>query len=306
MTAPVADTDSRPGFRGQAKRSAEGTAALRYAASFERDPALCGPDRLAGHFVRPRYALMARIAPLRHLLLPLYERAFPGAYHWNLVRTKHLDSILRAEVERGLAQLVLLGAGYDSRPYRFAEELRGTRMLEVDHPDTSQRKRAAVERRLGGAPANVSYVEIDFTAEDLGAKLADHGYDDSQRTLFVWEGVSMFLPAESVRELLGLVATQSAPGSSIAFDYLFRSVAAGEHSPYGAHQQARFMERGGEPWLFGIEPNEVEGFVSHRGLTLLSNLGPDELEARHLMRGDGCRGGRITACFGIAHAGVSA
>lgn len=249
---------------------------------------------------------MARIPLLRHLFRPLYERAFPGAYDWNLVRTKHLDAVLHSEVERGLAQLVLLGAGYDSRPYRFAEELRRTRVLEVDHPDTARRKREAVERRLGGAPDNVRYVEIDFTVEDLRAKLADYGYDDSERTLFVLEGVSMFLAPKSVGELLGLVASQSAPDSSIAFDYLFRSVAAGDRSPYGARQQARFMERGGEPWLFGIDPGEVEGFVSGSGLALLSNLGPDELEARYLTRGDGRRGGRVTACFGIAHAGVSA
>ncbi|MBA3327473.1 MAG: SAM-dependent methyltransferase [Solirubrobacterales bacterium] len=289
----------------QAKRSAEGVAAMRFAGSFERDPAVRNPDCMAGAFISARHALPARIAPLRRLLLPAYRRAFPGSYEYHIARTRHLDDLLLAEVGAGAAQVVILGAGYDTRAYRYADELAGTIVFEVDHPDTSARKRAALERQ-GPPPGNVTFIALDFDTADLGAELAAAGYEEGRRTFFVWEGVCMFLEPAAVDATLAFVADRSGPSSSIAFDYVLRSVVAGDHTSYGAAQTARYLARGEEPWRFGIDFDEVEPYLAARGLALESNLGPDELQRRYLERTDGRLHGRVVGFHAIAHARRSA
>jgi methyltransferase (TIGR00027 family) len=301
-TSRIRTLSQRVSFRRQEKRSAESTAAMRYAGSFEPDPAIRNPDSLAGRFIRRRWALMAGLGPIRRAAKPYYRRAYPGVYEYNIARTKHIDTIVRLEAAEGLDQLVLLGAGYDTRAYRLREELDGVRVFEVDHPDTSRRKVAAVHRRLGGPPANVRFVEVDFTRDDLRARLQGSGYHPSARTLFVWEGVAMFLPDQAVEATLRFVADHAGPGSAIVFDYILRPAVAGDYRHHGARQLGEYMRRGGEPWIFGLEADEVDRFVSRHGLQVVSNATPDRLEREHLRDSHGELLGRSLGCACIVHA----
>jgi O-methyltransferase involved in polyketide biosynthesis len=74
-------------------------------------------------------------------------------------------------------------------------------------------------RALGSLPSHVTYVPIDFTKEDPGTVLAGAGYDRALETIFVWEGVTFYLPEEAVDATLRFVASNAAPGSRIVFDY---------------------------------------------------------------------------------------
>jgi methyltransferase (TIGR00027 family) len=270
-------------------------------ASFETDPRIRVSDHLASEFLSPGLTRLARSRLLRWVAIRFYQRRLPGAYPYTIARTRHIDAVLRQELENDTRQVVILGAGYDSRAYRFHGAFPAARFFEVDFPATSERKVAKVAAVLGGLPAHVSYAPVDLTVDSLDSSLAGFGYDPGQRTLFIWEGVTMYLTASAVDDTLAFVANQSGAGSSIIFDYVFRSVVEGNSTLYGAAAAVRLVRRRGEPFRFGIEPGEVAPFLGERGLECVSALGPAELERIYLTRSDGALFGRVVGYWAIAH-----
>jgi methyltransferase (TIGR00027 family) len=140
-----------------------------------------------------------------------------------MVRTRYIDEHLEAALRAGATQVVILGAGFDSRAYRFVKLLNGAKVIEVDYGPTQEYKRRRVLEVLGHVPSNLTYAPIDFTRERLSDVLFSSGYRAAEKTFFIWEGVTMYLPEQGVRETLQFVAGQSAPGSSIVFDFMSKS-----------------------------------------------------------------------------------
>jgi methyltransferase (TIGR00027 family) len=68
--------------------------------------------------------------------------------------TRHFDEVLLSEIRAGVEQVVLLGAGYDSRPFRFRDALGDIRVFEIDHPGTQARKRRMLEEIGEPSPPN--------------------------------------------------------------------------------------------------------------------------------------------------------
>jgi len=286
----------------RAKSTAQLTTLARAVASFEPDPRLRLPDVLAVRFLDPAPAALARSRLLRRLAVRLYERWLPGAYLYTIARTKVIDTVLGEELRAGTRQVVILGAGYDSRPYRFHEACPAARFLEVDYPPTSARKVQKVERLLGRRPGHVIYCAVDLTSDTLDAALARHGYDPAGRSLFICEGVTMYLTAAAVDDTLAFVAQRAVPGSSIVFDYVFRSILQGDSTLYGAAEAVRLVRRRGEPFLFGIPQGEIRAFLNARGLDCAADLRPAELERAYLTDGNGRLIGRCVGYWALAHA----
>jgi methyltransferase (TIGR00027 family) len=147
-----------------------------------------------------------------------------GAARTLLPRTHFIDERLDAAVHDGAKQVVILGAGFDSRAYRFADRLHAARIFEVDQPATQQVKMRRVREAIDKPPSNLSYVPVDFRHDKLGDALANAGYRSDQKSFFIWEGVTMYLPEEAVKETLRWVATNSAKGSAIVFDYTYETM----------------------------------------------------------------------------------
>jgi len=280
-------------------KSAETVAALRAIVANERDLAVRCEDRLAKHFLGVSYQLLTAIRPQR-LLERIMHLAAPGSYCFAIARTRHFDEILLSETRCGIEQLVWLGAGYDSRAFRFQNKLAAVRLFEIDHPGTQARKRRILAN-LCDAPPNLVYIPIDFNSQSLPAALAAHGFSPQRKTLFLWEGVSYYLPRPVVEDVLGFVAG-CAPGSSIVFDYAIRSFIEGDTSTYGGRQVARWLKRIREPFLFGLHADEAEEFVAGCRLKLVSDLGPEDVEAAYLRTMDGRSFGRSFGHVRIAHA----
>ena len=300
--------DEQGASRMATASTAEGAALLRAAGRPERDPRVRNPDSMAPAFVAWGFRLPAlvKLPLLRRLTRRVVERMVPGAFYFEAARTMHLDATVRAEAERGIAQLVLLGAGYDSRPYRMADALRGVEVYEVDLPEMSRIKRRKVRRLLGGEPpANVRYVEIDFTRQDLGERLAAAGYDRDAPTLFVWSGVAPYLPEEAVREVLSFVASQGSPETSIVFDYCFKEVVEGDDAYYGAPELLARLKSMREPLRSGIPRGSTAEYLAQLGLRLEADLGPQDAIDRYLIRSDGTVYGRPYGFGGLAHARVA-
>ena len=193
---------------------------------------------------------------------------------------------MTAEVADGATQVLLLGAGLDSRCYRLRDELGTAALFEVDHPVTAAIKRERLEALFGARPDHVTYVEVDFNTQDLAERLAAHGFDPAARTIVFWSGVTPYLEPEGVESTLRWFAAGTGPGSAICFDYIWKEMLDGDHSFYGAPELVRRVTASGEPFRFGIPSGGASEFVAGFGLKLEEDLGPDDAQAR-LLHGAG-------------------
>jgi methyltransferase (TIGR00027 family) len=203
-----------------------------------------------------------------------------------LARTRAIDDAVRAALKEGARQVVILGAGYDSRAYRMQEQMRRTTVFEVDFPPTQELKKLRIRESLGRVPKNVVFVPIDFTKDDLQTVLPTAGFHANRKTVFVWEGVSFYLPEPAVTATLRFVAKNSPPGSTIVFDYESERAVTGNHDDTRLKQAMARLAKWGEPHIFGLPDGKTREFLKDRGLTVVSDLGPAELTRLYLTRKD--------------------
>ncbi|HXZ63562.1 MAG TPA: class I SAM-dependent methyltransferase [Streptosporangiaceae bacterium] len=127
-------------------------------------------------------------------------------------RTEFIDEELVSAIAAGLRQVVICGAGYDDRAHRFRTA--GVQFFELDHPDTQADK--AMRLRDIGTAAAVTLVPADFRTDSVGALLARAGHDPRQPSLFLCEGLLIYLDRHACHRLLAALAGRAAPGSALA------------------------------------------------------------------------------------------
>ncbi|MGE3275065.1 MAG: class I SAM-dependent methyltransferase [Vicinamibacterales bacterium] len=253
--------------QGRLSKTAVYVAAARAVGSQDPDPRSRNPDYLAIKFLGPRER-----AVLPELQLDALDRAFedgikalgPFIVQIMTYRTKRFDAALLDALQDGATQVVVLGAGFDSRAYRFHSQLRDVSVMEVDQGPTQAYKQRRLGEILEAIPSNVSFVPMDFTKDSLLEKLSDAGYSEQENTVFLWEGVTYYLPESAVKDTLHFVRDHSAAGSRIVFDYFGASNPA-LNNPL--HQYARW----GEPLLFGFPNDRAREYVQQEGLGVLSD-----------------------------------
>jgi methyltransferase (TIGR00027 family) len=148
----------------------------------------------------------------------------------------------------GIAQFVILGAGFDTRAYRLPKDGQ-VRSFEVDAPKTQAVKREMLDK-AGIDTTGVTFVAADFEKEDWLARLVDAGFDPGQPALFLWEGVMIYLDREAVEATLRKIAG-TARGSVVAFDY-FTTEPLESQALYWRYGRA-MTKAAGEPLTFGID-----------------------------------------------------
>lgn len=131
-------------------------------------------------------------------------------------RTAHFDTIIGRVIPK-VDQFVLMGAGYDTRAYGHLAAS-GVTCFEVDQAIVQGHKRAMLDA-AGISSPNVSFVPVDFKMDNLFDKLAQSGFDASRKTLFLWEGVSLYLSDEEIAGTLALIKKQVEPGSILIADF---------------------------------------------------------------------------------------
>lgn len=192
------------------------------------------------------------------------EMRGPGVNGFLIARERYIDDVLADYLNDGLQQLVILGAGFDSRPYRF--DLAGqVKTFEVDHPVTQAEKIARLKKIFGSLPEHVRFIPIDFTIQKLADRLLSSDYDPGLKTLFIWQGVTMYLTSEAVDATLSFVVNHAASGSGIVFDYLYQAALDGTQKQIEVRNMRRYHFLTGEGLTFGIPEGYVEGFLLSRG-----------------------------------------
>jgi methyltransferase (TIGR00027 family) len=249
---------------GTPSRTAEYMALFRALESARGAERRLFEDRAAALFLRPRLravALAARLPGADERISAFIDRRWPGPRLSGVVRTRVIDDFVSGALRGGCTQLLLLGAGYDTRASRLDAAV-GATVFEVDHPLTQERKRAV----MGSAAAHVCYVAVDFERDRLPAALDGAGFDRAQRTCVVWEGVFSYLTVEAIDETLAALVEVCASASRILLTYIDQRYleASSERPP--AWIEA--VQDAGEPFVTGLHPADARAFFAARGLTM--------------------------------------
>jgi methyltransferase (TIGR00027 family) len=190
----------------------------------------------------------------------LVERiTIPGILVHYALRKKCIRRLVRSALANGVAQVVILGAGFDPLSSELQREFPTTLFWEIDHPATQRHKlRACSESGI----ERVHFVAVDLSAAGLERKaLISNGFEPAKRTFWIAEGLLMYFTADIVSFLMKTLSTLSAPGSEFAFTFM-------EKQGYG---QLRFdsqtklvdswLRRRGEPFLWGTTRSELAEFI---------------------------------------------
>ena len=261
-----------------------GTAATRVIEMYQPEDQRLFDDPLAYELLPFGWRLLLRLAylpGLRDAVLSMRERRMPGSLGSILCRTRYIDDVLHRSLAGGLDQVVILGAGFDTRAYRIAGMDR-VRVFEVDLPGACEAKQSRLESVLGNVPQHVALVGMDFDRQDLGEMLGASGSPSRQKSLFIWEGVTQYITAEAVSHTLEFVSGVSGVGSSIVFTYVRRGIIDGTDRPEWMGPFLNFVGRVGSPMIFGLDQAELEPYLLERGLELVADVGAADYQDLYL------------------------
>ncbi|SNT01941.1 methyltransferase, TIGR00027 family [Actinoplanes regularis] len=273
------------GMRNQTSRSAEHVALFRALETARRRHRVF-TDPYAKGFLTGTHRLVAALAALPaagRRIEEYIDRRWPGGPRASAVaRTRLIDDLALEALARGARQVILLGAGYDSRAYRLPG-IAAARVFEVDHPATQATKRRLVRATVHPSRrGHVRFVPVDLVTGDLAAALRTAGFAALEPTVVIWEGVTNYLTAAAVDATMRLIAASTASGSTLIFTYVDRAALDGTGDFSGVTEWHAAVRHGGEPWTFGFAPAELPGYVAARGLRLALDQSAREAADRYL------------------------
>lgn len=210
----------------------------------------------------------------------MYNSTSVGLLGLQVYRTRYIDDVLKEAIDNGTKQLVILGAGFDTRPYRIAG-INKVRVFEVDMPIILDKKQSIMKKCVGTLPDNVTYTPIDFNNEKLDEVLESKNLDFSKPIFFIWEGVTQYITKEAVDNTLKFISKASS-GSIVVFTYILKNVIDGTSNMVGSQGIANLFEMADQPWRFGLDPPEVSDFVNQYNLTLIEDIGASYYKEMYL------------------------
>ena len=235
------------------------------------------PDNLAIYFLPKKRSIPLIFALSRKIVFWKFKTQFPlTPLQFFSARAVFFDQIV---VKSSARQLVLIGTGYDTRPYRLWN---GHTTYELDLPHVVKGKERAVrELNRSGIISDDSfkstkYLDFDATSDEIGDILKKHGFDWTKPSLFLIEGVSYYIPKQLFNKLLTDVGEKAAPGSVLAFDYLIDTVQREEPSAIAKYPFSRLVldnvKRKGEPMITGYNRQELIDFASRTEMKVDSHV----------------------------------
>ncbi|MEM8535328.1 MAG: SAM-dependent methyltransferase [Chloroflexota bacterium] len=199
---------------------------------------------------------------MRAYMRRIEQSIVPGVSIHTAVRKRWIEEQVSHEINHGCTQVIVLGAGFDTLAYRLHDQFRNVRWWEIDHPATHQVKRQALTTH-GNLQPNLTLIPVDFTQKSLTNVLATTPlYDPQARTIFIAEGLLMYLEESDVRTLLHTIHTSSGPNSTIVGSIL----APKPDGRLGVQKASWFVDLGlklaGEPFKWGVAPDDLPVFMN--------------------------------------------
>ncbi len=183
----------------------------------------------------------------------------PGILLHYILRKKCIAGLVRSALIDGATQVVIIGAGFDPLSFELHQDFRAARFWEIDHPATQRHKLRAFPK-IGVERLHFVALDLNATALDREA-LVKSGFDPTQRTCWIAEGLLMYLPPDVASLLMRTLKSLSAPGSHFAFTFMEKQ----RDGRIRFHSQSKLVDwwlrKRGEPFLWGTTRGELVDFV---------------------------------------------
>jgi methyltransferase (TIGR00027 family) len=209
-----------------------------------------------------------------------------------VARSQFAEERMARAIERGVRQVVILGAGLDTFAYRHPYG-DGIVVFEVDYPATQAWKRQRLADAGIAIPRSTYHVPVDFERQTAFDGLSSAGFDAGAPAFFSWLGVTMYLSEATVTSVLRSIASL-ARGSGVAFDYATDPAKLSEAARQVFATMASRVAAAGEPWTLFFDPGRLERSLRDLGFTHVEELNSEAINARYFdRRTDGLRVGSI-------------
>lgn len=205
-----------------------------------------------------------------------------------LARARYVEDTLDVALAHKATDYVILGAGMDSYSLRQSKTRHASRVWEIDHPDSQERKMVRL-RKLGVVlPSNVTFIAADLAHESLDRVLSSRGFDTYSTAFISLLGVSYYLPEEDLLALIATIAGYFSAGSELIMDIrVARHLIDATYLPV-FEKTERFTARRGEPMISAFDPADFIEKARSLGLACIDALSPDILRNRYFSnRSDG-------------------
>lgn len=193
-----------------------------------------------------------------------FDWLLPGQFKAFGCRKAFCENQVKKGIQDGAKQVLVLGAGFDTLCWRLAPEYPNVRFFEIDHPGTGQLKAKGIEKM--GRPENFTLITKDFATSQL-SDIFENRYDWNLdgKTVFIAEGLVMYLECTAVQDLFLECLKLSKTGSRIVFSYI--PIGKGGRPDVGRWTGLLLwlQKLGGEPWLWSISPENLTGFLDKCG-----------------------------------------
>jgi len=272
-------------------RTAEWTCVSRAASSLEGDSYYYSADHIALLIVPTFLQGVLRIPWFRRF----YSRVLApkGIYEYTIARTKYIDAVFQEALGQGVEQILIFGAGFDTRAVRLKTETDAVQVFELDVPLTQQGKLEQYAKRGVTIPPNITFIAIDFDKEALPDKLLAAGFRKGVRSLFILEGLLMYLQPQSVDETFKVMTMFAGAGSFVVFDYVHAAVLQQAGNYYGQEEIVKSVAKAGEHWLFGLDKDTLDKFLNKYGLRVVEHQDALDLERQYFTTPAGETVGRV-------------
>jgi methyltransferase (TIGR00027 family) len=199
-------------------------------------------------------------------------------------RSRIAEDALSAAVEKGIRQVVILGAGLDTLALRNPHGAK-VHIYEVDHPATQAGKRQRLAQTQIALPPWLVFVPADFERDDLGTALAGAGFQQNAPAFFTWLGVVPYLTQQAVGTMLDYIA--SIRNSEVVFDYMEPPQAFSDEMRESMEKRTEQLEKIGEGAPCRFEPADIAALLHSHGLSEVEDIGFQEIVSRfgHALQG---------------------
>jgi methyltransferase (TIGR00027 family) len=260
-------------------RTALGAAVCRLIEQYQPEETRLFNDPVVKGLVGAPIRVMLQIPAMRSFTIQQTDGIAPGIFGGQICRTRYNDDAVRAAISQGVRQLIILGAGLDTRPYRLPG-IERVKVFEVDLPFVQDDKKKKIQKILGKLPEQVTFIPIDFDKQNLEEVFAGTNFDPSRPAVFVWEGVTQYITEDAVRRTLAFVG-KSAPGSTIVFTYVLKSVIERRSNIPGADRLMAQVQKD-SPFIFGLEPSGIPDFLGLFHLNPVADVGNADYQEKYL------------------------
>ena len=217
---------------------------------------------------------------LRNLIFKIIQNKAPGALSSGIARTKYIDDLLEQTISDGVEQVIILGAGFDTRALRL-NFLKKFSIIEIDHPATSNIKIKKLENKIGNLPSNVKYYQLDFEKQNLTDLATKYNLNLDIPTTIIWEGVTNYLNQEAVNKTFEFIQKFS-DKTYIIFTYIDKLVLENPQAFQGTEQLFKNLKKSEEPYTFGIQPDKLSEYLNKFDLKLIENKSADEYRNKYM------------------------